>query len=107
MNPVLAALQKKRTSDMQTRFAMRDDTIVIARSQDCTPIAEWAKKQQAIGAHGSSEMRHAARIPNVVIEKYCNDHGVTFAEVMRSPEHARRMLNHPDNAAFRIWPGRV
>lgn len=107
MNPVLAARLNKQQSDMQTKFHASGEDIIIAQSQDCTPIAEWAKTQAAAGAVGSSEMRHAARIPNVIIEKYCNENRVTFQEVMGNPVHMRRIVNNPDNAAFRIWQGRV
>lgn len=105
MNPVLAARQAKKQSDMQTKFHASGEDIIIAQSQDCTPIAEWAKTQAAAGAVGSSEMRHAARIPNVIIEKYCNENRVTFQEVMNNPIHFKRMCNDPANAAFRIWKG--
>lgn len=107
MNPVLAARQAKRATDMKTSFHAQGDDIVIAQSQDCTPIAEWAKVQSSIGAVGSSDMRHAARIPNVIIEKYMNENKVSFHEVLNNPVHMRRIVNNPDNAAFRIWQGKV
>lgn len=107
MNPVLAARQKKKQSDMQTRFHAHGDDIIIAQSQDCTPIAEWAATQRQMGEVGSSDMRHAARIPNVIIEKYMNEHRVSFHEVLNNPGHMRRIVNNPDNAAFRVWKGVV
>lgn len=108
MNPVLAARMQKRSLDqVQTSFAEQDGKLIIAQTQDCTPIAEWAKEQQAVGNYGSSDMKHAAKIPNVIIEKYCNEHGVTFAEVMRNPAHMKRICNDPANAAFRIWRGQL
>lgn len=107
MNPVLAARITKKSAEMKTSFAVQDDRIVIAQSQDCTPIAELANTLRQAGAVGSSEMRHAAKIPNVIIEKYMNEHGVTFAEVMNNPIHMRRICNDPANAAFRIWKGVV
>jgi deoxyribodipyrimidine photolyase len=108
LNPVLAARQQKRQQDqLRTSFAEYDGKLIIAQSQDCTPIAEYAKQQQAIGNVGSADMRHAAKIPNVIIEKYCNEHGVTFAEVMRNPVHMKRICNDPANAAFRIWKGKL
>lgn len=107
MNPVLAARMQKKSTDMQTKFHAHGDDIIIAQSQDCTPIAEWAKEQSAVGNIGSSDMRHAARIPNVIIEKYMNENKVSFHEVLNNPAHMRRIVNHPDNAAFRIWQGLV
>lgn len=96
-------------SKIFTRFhrAHDSDTIAIERVQDCTPIAEEAIALHNAGIHGSNEMRHAARIPNVMIEKYCNDKGITFAEWMQNEDHIRAMLNDPALAHFRIWKGKT
>lgn len=107
MNPVLAARQQKKAAEMQTRFHAHGEDIIIAQSQDCTPIAELASQMRQAGAVGSSDMKHAAKIPNVIIEKYMNEHGVTFQEVMNNPVHFKRMCNDPANAAFRIWKGQI
>lgn len=56
---------------------------------------------------GTKDMRPLATIPGFVIQQYCNEKGVSFAEFMRNPVHATRMLNDPDLRAFRIHPGRV
>jgi hypothetical protein len=93
--------------DIDTRITTEGQLTHIERVQDCTPIAEYAKAQHNAGFHGSSELKHAARIPNVIIEKYCNDHNIEFSEFMRNREHMRRVLNDPSLAAFRIWPGKV
>ncbi len=92
-------------SALSTTFSEQDGRLFIGRSQDCTPIAEYAKAQHNAGAFGSSEMKHAARLPNVIIEKYCNDRGVTFAEFMANPVHVKRCVQDPANDAFRIWKG--
>lgn len=108
MNPVLAAQMQKRASDeLKTRIHLDGEKMHIQRQQDCTPIAEYAKRASIEGLHGSSEMRHVAKIPNVIIEKYCNERGVSFAEVIGDPAHMRRIVNDPDNAMFRIWPGKI
>ncbi|MNO09311.1 hypothetical protein D3C81_2323950 [compost metagenome] len=52
-------------------------------------------------------MKHAASIPFVIIEDYCNKHEITFHECIANKEHMRRMLNDPDLAAFRVWKGKV
>lgn len=105
MNPVLAARQQRRA--LKTSFAEHDGKIFIAQTQDCTPIAERAKALHNAGEFGSSEMRHAATIPDVILEKYMNEHRVSYAELMSNPEHFRRICNDPDNKMFRIWPGRL
>lgn len=92
---------------MQTRLLTQDDRLIVSASQDCTPIAEHCKALHNEGIHGSSEMRHAASFPKVIVEKYLNENGVTLEQFMNEPIHIKRMCNDPDNAMFRIWPGRV
>ena len=106
-NHVAAAEAAGRALDLQTKIAMQDGQMFVGRSQDCTAIAEYAKSRQREGHHGSSEMRFAASLPYVIVEKYCNDNHITFAEFMGNREHIKRICNDPDNAAFRIWPGRL
>lgn len=91
----------------QTVVGLQDGTLVTGTVQDCTAIAEYARARHKEGLHGSSEMRLAASIPFVIIEKYLNDNRITLAEFKQSQEHKRRLLNDPANAAFRIWEGRV
>ncbi|ALK99541.2 MULTISPECIES: hypothetical protein [unclassified Massilia] len=107
MNPVLAARLARRDGTLRTSFAEADGKLFIAQTQDCTPIAERAKALHNAGEFGSSEMRHAATIPDVILEKYMNEHRVSYAELMSNPEHFRRICNDPDNKMFRIWPGRL
>lgn len=85
----------------------RDGDLVIERVQDCTPIAEHTTRLRNEGKTGTSEMKLAASLPMVLIERYCNDRGITFEDWMKNPEHARAMLNDPALSAFRVWEGRV
>lgn len=107
MNPALRAIQQRRAGELSTHVGELDGKLIIAQSQDCTGIAEWAKEQHRAGEYGSSEMRHAGRIPDVIINAYMNEHGITFREVMSDPVHFQRMCNDPKNDAFRIWKGRI
>lgn len=93
--------------DLDTKIAMQEGGMVIGRSQDCTPIAEYAKRRHIEGQHGNKEMKFAASIPYVICEKYCNDNGIEFSEFMGNPAHMRAVLNDPALAHFRIWPGRI
>ena len=93
--------------DLQTNVVEADGKTHIERVQDCTPIAELCKRDHVEGNHGSSDMKLAARIPNVIVEKYCNDNKISFREFMGNREHMRRMLNDPSLSHFRVWPGRV
>lgn len=104
MNPVLAALRQR---DLSTSIKEEDGRLIISSSQDCTPIAEHCKALHNEGYHGSKEMRHAASLPKVIVEKYMNENGVTFEQFMNDPVHVKRMCNNPDNAMFRVWKGQV
>ena len=92
---------------VKTVIAQQGADLITGTVQDCTPILEHAKALHNEGHHGSSEMRHAMTIPDVVIEKYCNERGITFHEFMSNKVHIRHMLNDPDLSMFRIWKGRV
>lgn len=84
-----------------------DGGLTIVNSQDCDPIAEMCKKLSLEGKTGTNEMRFAGAIPDVFVEKYCTDHGITFREFMGNDEHVRRILNDPAMAHFRVYKGRI
>ena len=84
-----------------------DGTLTTGTVQDCTQIADLCQQMSNEGITGSSEMRHAAFIPDVFIEKYGNDRGLSYHEVMANKDHIRMILRDPALAHFRIWKGKV
>lgn len=92
--------------ELRQRFHFDEQTgaTIIESVQDCEPIMEQAKRLSREGIHGSSEMRHVARLPFVIVEKYCNEHGITYQEWNKNPVHVERMLADPDLAYFRVAP---
>lgn len=92
---------------MRHGLALEDDKIISYMHQDLDPILDDAAQLRDFGHVGGSDMKHAASIPVVLIEKYCNENSITFEEWMREPEHIKRMLNDPQNDPFRIWKGRL
>lgn len=96
-----------RSGDVVSTLALEDGALISGTTQDCTPYAERAQAMQRAGLHGSSEMRLAASVPMVLIERYCNQAGILLAEFMASAEHKKRLLNDPALSHFRIWPGRI
>lgn len=91
----------------QTVVALQDGALITGTVQDCNPIAERAKAMHNAGITGSSEMRLAASFPFVMVEKYCNDKGITLNEFNTDKAHIRYMLNDPALAHFRIWKGKI
>lgn len=92
---------------VQTWMTEEDGKTIFKRTQDCTPIVEHCHNLRAVGAVGSSEMRFAGKIPKAEVEKYMNDHGITFAEFIGNEEHVRRYLNNPDHKLLRVWTGAI
>lgn len=93
--------------DIQTRIHVKDGDVTFERVQDCTAIAEETIRRHNAGLHGSSEMRHAASFPMVVIERYMNENNIDLSEFMGNKAHVKRMLADPALSAFRIWKGQV
>lgn len=87
-----------------TRISVVDGLMVVKRSQDCTVIADHCKALNN-ETEQRGDVRLAARLPEVVVERYCNENGITFGEFVGNPEHIRRVCNDPALAAFRVWPG--
>lgn len=97
----------QRGDGLQTVIAVEDGNLHTGSIQDCTPIAEYAQARQREGLHGQSDMKLAASLPFVMVEKYCNDHRLTLNEFLTDRSHVRSMLNDPALAHFRVWPGKV
>lgn len=74
---------------------------------DLNLVKDHCAALRSVGATGSSDMKLAAKVPGFFIQKYLNDHNVTFREFMRDPKHADRLLADPALAAFRVWQGRI
>ncbi len=70
-------------------------------------VAEVAQRLQIEGVTGDREMRHLAEFPGIVIQQYCDASGITWDQWFQNPEHARRMMNDPALAHFRVHRGRV
>ena len=92
---------------MKTTYTQQDDQIIVTREQNVGQIVDYAKAMSNEGFTGKGDAKFVATIPAVVIEHYCNTHGVTYREFARNPEHMRRILNDQAFADLRIAPGRV
>lgn len=95
---------------VETRFHQLNDAgdFAITRHQDVSKHLEFAKGvRNADGMKQSSDMKLAAEFPDVVVENYLAQTGITFREFLANPEHVQRMLNDPALSGFRIWEGRV
>lgn len=96
--------------DIQTNIHRHNDGVgglTFERVQDCTNIAEACKTQQLQGVTGTADMKLAARLPMIMVERYLNGHGLTMNEFITNKEHVKRICNDPAMAHFRVWQGRL
>lgn len=94
-------------SEMQSKMHLDEDKIIVSSIQDAQPTLDFCSDKRSSGGGSGAELKHAARIPMVVIENYMNRMGISWADFLRNKEHARNLLNDTDLKHFRIWPGRV
>jgi hypothetical protein len=96
------------TEGLFTRYVDHgDEGAVIVRGQFVAPIVDDAKERHNAGYWGPKDWRHVARIPNILVEHYCNINGVTLREFVANPEHMKRLCNDSGFADVRIWPGKL
>lgn len=76
--------------------------LLFVNMQDLKDTASACQSLHNEGKTGTSDLPYLAEFPAALIEKYCNDTGITFAEWMQNPVHTRRMLRDPALAHFRI-----
>lgn len=84
-----------------------DGSLTVSAVEDVSGVIETCKSLQSVGLVGSNEMKHAAALPRVVVEDWCQKRGITFADWMRDNKFVREMLNDPNLSSFRIWKGQV
>lgn len=70
-------------------------------------VMETCKALQLNGITGEKEMRHLAEFPGYLIQQYCDQKGIQWAEWFQNPAHARAMLNDPNLSYFRVHRGSV
>ena len=90
---------------MYRQWHLDDDglrDLLFADTDKLRAIADECKGRQNSGVTGSKDLPHLAEFPAEIVEKYIADNGITFHEWMNNPAHARRMLNDPALAYFRI-----
>lgn len=91
-----------------TRGMMGEDgRLITGINQDCAPIVEHTKALHNIGSGNGKELKFAASIPLLFVEKYLADNNITMHEFSGNAEHKKRLINDPALAHFRVWKGRI
>lgn len=89
-----------------TTIALEDGALVTGTTSFVAhDIADDAKARHNAGMHGSSDLKHAARVDPVLIEAYLNRNGITFHDFCCDQSHMKRFLSDPAIGHFRIWKG--
>lgn len=85
-----------------------DKKMIIEHKQDIEPILDHIKERRENGGGVSREgdLRYAGSLPEAVVREWLKVRGLTM-ESLSDRDVVRRLLNDPDNSAFRIWGGRV
>jgi hypothetical protein len=84
----------------------KDETVVV-HTERFDGLVDMVKALSNEGFHGTKEMRHVAEIPGIIIEQYCFQTGVSWAEFFADPKHIKAICNDPAFAYLRVAPGRV
>jgi hypothetical protein len=90
-----------------TRFVEDSDgSLIVHREADVEPLLELNKALAASGDgySPSRELRRAATVPNIIIEKWKNEHGIDLS----NPDHMPKVLELLDSneyAFLRTAPG--
>lgn len=87
--------------------ATHEAHIYEANMDDLHAVADHCKALRSAGLNGDRDMRKLAVIPGIIIQQYMNENGVSYAEFMRNPVHANKMLNDRALSGFRTHEGRV
>lgn len=93
-------------SPIDTKLHIEDGNITFERVADVQNVIDSAANLRSAGAvKTEGGDYHLGRIPLILIEKYCNEKGITFHEWCNNDVHVSSLLNNSDYAAFRISQG--
>jgi len=90
---------------VQTASGLVDGKMVFKRFADVEPTLDLLSGMRQITDGKGKEFWWIGEIPNVILEKYLNENGVTYQEFMTDKSHARRILQNPDYSKFRVFEG--
>jgi hypothetical protein len=87
-----------------------DVHVHAASYSDLKLLADTCAEMRSAGMGNGKDEKLAMSCDGWTIMEWCNRKGVLWQNFWSGPDHKElqnRFLNDPDNAAFRIWTGRV
>jgi hypothetical protein len=80
---------------------------VVRHTEYFPGMLERAQYLHKTKQYGDRELPLLMYVPGILIEAWCQKHGITFATFGRSPELKKRFINDPDLSLWRVWGGRA
>jgi hypothetical protein len=74
---------------------------------DLKKHADYCKSMSNDGLVKSELGYVAMDVPAEIVYAYCAKYGVPFKDIMRDKKAQDAFVQHPDNAHFRIWKGKL
>lgn len=81
------------------------DTLTIQETHDPTPVLDQVRALKSAGVTGFSEHRHVGRVPTFLIEQWCRDAGVSFADQDAVKDILHKKLLSGEFNNLRPWTG--
>lgn len=105
LEPVIEHDTSRVDTGVKTFTSIVDGQMVVNRAADVEPTIDFLSGMRQMTDGKGREFWWIGEIPNVIVEKYLNENGVTFQEFMQDGAHARRILQDPDYKKFRVFEG--
>lgn len=87
--------------------AKHEQYIHTADKGDLDILAKHCSDLRAIGAGNGKDEKLAMSCDGFTIQAWCDKKGVTWRNFFNNPELQNRFIEDPDNAAFRVWQGKL
>ena len=87
--------------------AKNEQIVHSADKRDLDALAEHCAALRSVGATGSKDNKLVMHADAFTIQAWCDVRGVSWAKFWNDNELLTRFIDDPDNAAFRVWDGRL
>ena len=84
-----------------------DQYVHVADKRDIDALAQHCADLRAVGAGNGKDDKLCMQADSFTIQAWCDRVGVTWRQFWNNPELINRFIADPDNAAFRIWEGKL
>ena len=81
----------------------------VERMRDVTDLIESNKKifNNADKSYKDEVFNLVGRFDSLAAEQWCTNKGIKYSEFLSDPKMVKRFLNDPDNAVWKLKPGKV